>query len=61
MRRFNDTTHDCDAVCEKLDLLADSVSELDMTMNAIQAHLCRIATTLERMAPPAAQTAGTMA
>jgi len=58
-RTYNDTTHDADAVCEKLDLIADCISEADMTLHT---QLSRIACALEKLAGiTPTRTAGTMA
>lgn len=61
-RTYNDTSHDADAVCEKLDLVGDCISEADMTLHGIQTQLSRIASALEKLAGiESVQTAGTMA
>jgi archaellum component FlaC len=59
-RRYEDTSHDSDAVCDKLQEIADTISELDVTGWGIKDQLARIAAALERLAP-AATTSGTMA
>jgi archaellum component FlaC len=59
-RTYNDTTHDTDAICEKLQEVADTISELDVTGWGIKDQLARIAAALERLAP-AATTSGTTA
>lgn len=61
-RSYNDTSHDADAVCDKLELVVDAVCELEQTMDGARIQLCRIATALEKLANiPAASTVGTLA
>jgi len=60
-RRWNDTTHDADAVCEKLEGIADSLDFMESTAGSAVVELRRIATALERLAGiPAATTTGTL-
>jgi len=58
-RTYNDTGHECDAICDKLEEVADCISEADMTLHGIQTQLSRIASALERLA--GLETAGTTA
>lgn len=61
-RRYNDTSHDCDAVCDKLEVVVDSISELDQTAHSVKMQLDRIATALEKLAGlPSVSTVGTLA
>lgn len=58
-RDYDNTTVDADAVCEKVSLVADCISEADMTLHT---QLSRIACALEKLAGIApTRTAGTMA
>ena len=60
-RRWNETTHDADAVCEKLEGIADSLDLCGATADSAVVELRRIATALERLAGiPAANTTGTL-
>ena len=60
-RRWNETSHDADAVCEKLEGLNDTLDLLGTTAESAVVELRRIATAMERLAGiPAINTTGTL-